>query len=148
VDNYLAIVFSADEKAFEGLHALWALDEAGDITVHGAAVIHRDRFGRVDVAAKDSDTGLRAVVSVGLGVLLGALARPKGLAASLAMMPGHAAVMAEISEDRTMPIDFAMAARGGVVYRRSKNEVCDASLCGDEFADYLYPYDYEAEFPS
>jgi uncharacterized membrane protein len=49
-DNYVAIVFDTDEKAYEGLHALWNLDSEGDITCHGAAVIHRDKYGYVDVA--------------------------------------------------------------------------------------------------
>ena len=40
--NYIAVVFDDSGKAYEGLHELWQLDSAGDVTVHGAAVVHRD----------------------------------------------------------------------------------------------------------
>jgi uncharacterized membrane protein len=74
MDNYIAVVFETDEEAFAGLHALWNLDEGGDVTVHGAAVIHRDTDGHVDVATKRTDPGLRTVLGVGMGALLGDLA--------------------------------------------------------------------------
>ena len=32
--NFVAIVFDQKEKAYKGLHELWQLDEAADITVH------------------------------------------------------------------------------------------------------------------
>ena len=40
--NYIAVVFDNTSKAYEGLHALWQLDDAAEITVHGSAVVHRD----------------------------------------------------------------------------------------------------------
>jgi uncharacterized membrane protein len=189
MDNYVAIVFNSDEKAFDGLHALWRLDDSGDITVHGAAVIHRDQFGHVDVATKDTDPGVRTIVGAGLGALLGALAGPVGSAAGIAgaasiaagsaagigaaaggtvgltadavksgeheeaafetgfvMNPGQSAVIAEVAEDWTTPIDTAMTRLGGVVYRREKGAVRDASFFGDDYPDYLYPYDYQPHF--
>jgi uncharacterized membrane protein len=164
MDNYVAIVFDSDEKAFEGLHTLWDLDASGDITVHGAAVIHRDKFGRIDVATKDTDPGVRTIVGVGIGALLGALAGPIGAAAGiagaasiaagtaanetgLAMNPGQAAVIAEVSEDWTTPIDTAMKPLGGVMYRRAKTDVRDSWFQGD-YLEYLYPYDYRPRFES
>lgn len=189
MENYVGIVFNSDEKAFDGLHALWHLDDEGDITVHGAAVIHRDQFGHVDVATKDSDLGVRTIVGAGIGALLGALAGPIGSAAGIAgassiaagsaagigaaaggaagltadaakagereeagsesrfvMSPGQSAVIAEVSEDWTTPIDTAMSRLGGVVYRRTKGAVRDAFFFGDDYADYLYPYDYTPHF--
>jgi uncharacterized membrane protein len=189
MDNYTAIVFDTDEKAFEGLHALWNLDATGDITVHGAAVIHRDEFGHVDVATKDTDPGVRTIVGAGLGALLGALAGPVGAAAGIAgaasiaagtaagigaaaggvagltadavkageheeaafesgfvMKPGQAAVIAEISEDWTTPVDTAAKNLGGKVYRREKSAVRESSFFGDDYSDYLYPYDYDPHF--
>jgi uncharacterized membrane protein len=189
MDNYMAIVFDSDEKAFEGLHALWDLDATGDVTVHGAAVIHRDEFGHVDVATKDTDPGVRTIVGAGLGALLGALAGPIGSAvgiagaasiaagsaagigaaaggavgltadavkagehdeaayeAGFAMKPGQAAVIAEVSEDWTTPVNAAEKPLGGTVYRRSKGDVRESSFFGDDYADYLYPYDYNPHF--
>ena len=190
MDNYVAIVFDSDEKAFQGLHALWGLDDANDITVHGAAVIHRDEFGHVDVATKDTDPGVRTIIGVALGALLGALAGPIGTAAGIAgaagiatgtaagagaaagglvgltadavksgehdeaayeanfvIKSGQAAVIAEVSEDWTTPIDTTMKQLGGTVYRRSKTAVRDNSIFND-YTNYMYPYDYEPRFVS
>lgn len=189
MDNYIAIVVDSDEKAFKGLHELWDLDATGDITVHGAAVIHRDEFGHVDVATKDTDPGVRTIVGAGLGALIGALAGPVGAAAGIAgaasiaagtaagigaaaggaagltadavkageheeavfeggfvIKSGQAAVIAEASEDWTTPIDTEAQRLGGKVYRRAKSAVRDSSLFGDDYADYLYPYDYNPHF--
>lgn len=189
MDNYVAIVFDSDEKAFEGLHALWNLDDTGDVTVHGAAVIHRDRFGHVDVATQHVDIGARTIVGAGLGALIGALAGPVGSAmgvagaasvaagtaagigaaaggaagatadlvkageqeeagyeSTFALKTGQAAVIAEVSEDWTTPINTAAARLGGTVYRRTKKAVRESSFFGDDYADYLYPYDYTPYF--
>jgi uncharacterized membrane protein len=185
MDNYIAVVFETDEEAFAGLHALWNLDEGGDVTVHGAAVIHRDTDGHVDVATKRTDPGLRTVLGVGMGALLGALAGPIGAAAGgsiaagtaagigaaaggavgltadavksgeheeaafesgFVMKPGQSAVIAEVSEDWTTPVDTAMQRLGGTVFRRDKGTVQEASAWGGYYAGDLYPYDYEPTF--
>ena len=81
MDKYISIVFNSDEQASEGLHALWKLDKAGEITVHGATVVHRDFLGQVDVSTKKSNVGVRTAIGVGVGAILGALAGPIGVAA-------------------------------------------------------------------
>lgn len=183
MDNYIAVVFPNDANAYEGLHQLWSLDGKGDVTVHATAVIHRNEFGKIDVATKETDTGLRTVVGVGIGALLGALAGPAGLATGAAVgaaagvgaatggaigltaeaikageqdeakyetgfaLPrGQSAVIAEVSEDWTTPVDTTMTRLGGRVFRRAKSDVTNDSLFGDDYAGYLYPYDYEPYF--
>src|SRR5271166_1853366 len=91
MDNYVAIVFNSEAKASDGLHQLWNLDAQGDITVHGAAVIQRDGFGYTQVAAKQTDPGLRTALGIGVGALLGALAGPIGAAAGASIAVGTAA---------------------------------------------------------
>ena len=189
MNNYVTIVFDTDEKAYQGLHALWKLDDTGDVTVHGAAVVRRDRFGHIDVATKGTDLGMRTVIGAGVGALLGALAGPLGTAMGIAgasavaagsaagigaaaggaagltaeggkaierdeagyesqavLKPGHAAVIAEVSEDWTTPIDTEMARLGGAVYRRSVGAVRKTTFLGDDYDYYLYPYDYHPEY--
>ena len=192
MDNYVALIFDTDQKAYQGLHALWNLDANGDITVHGAAVIHRDQFGHVEVATKDTDPGLRTAIGVGIGALLGAIAGPLGAGAGAAaagaaaasaaatgagigaaaggmvgltadavksgeheeasyetsfVLPvGKSAVIAEVSEDWTTPIDTTAKQLGATVYRRPKGDVTDDSMFGGDYADYMYPYDYEPTF--
>ncbi len=185
MDNYVAVVFGTDAPAFDALHALWSLDADGTVTVHGAAVVHRDGLGHIDVAAKQTDPGLRTALGIGIGALLGALAGPVGAAygakigagaagigaaaggvtgltadtiksqehgeavhqAGFVLQRGQSAVIAEISEDWTEPVDAAMARLGGRVYRRPKDEVRKDSFGDYFFGRYLYPYDDDPTFP-
>lgn len=188
-DNYVSVVFDDEKEASDGLHELWRLDSAGDITVHGAAVLRRDKFGYVQVATKQTDPGLRTAIGVGLGALLGALAGPIGAAAGASIAAGTAAgigaaaggavgltadavksgeheeaayesgfvlrdgqsaVVAEITEDWTTPVDTAMTRLGGIVFRRPKDSVRSDSVAGGpdypDYPYYLYPYDYDPYF--
>lgn len=90
MNNYIAIIFSSDDKARSALRALWDLDEDGDITVHGAAVVRRDDLGHIHVAQHHSDIGMRTAAGVGIGALLGLLAGPIGMAVGAA---GAAAIV-------------------------------------------------------
>jgi uncharacterized membrane protein len=185
MNNYIAVVFNSDEAAFDGLHALWNMDARGDITVHGASVLHRDQSGYVEVATKQTNPGLRTAIGVGVGALLGALAGPIGAAAGASIAAGTAAgigaaaggvagltadavksgeheeaafesaftiangqsaVVAEVSEDWTQPIDTEMKRLGGTVYRRPKSTVLDNSFGPEYYPNYLYPYDYDPVF--
>src|SRR5258707_15743593 len=76
--NYVAVVFDDTGKAYEGLHALWQLDDAAVITVHGTAVVHRDALGYFQVDTKETHPALATAVGVGVGALLGLLAGPAG----------------------------------------------------------------------
>jgi uncharacterized membrane protein len=78
--NYVAVVFNDRSKAYKGLDALWLLDDAGEITVHGTAVVHRDDLGHYQVDTKETHPALATAVGVGIGALLGALAGPAGAA--------------------------------------------------------------------
>lgn len=84
MNNYIAVVFSSGDKARAGLHALWRLDEEGELTVHGAAVARRDDTGHIRVADRNSDLGMRTAIGVGVGALLGLLAGPVGVATGIA----------------------------------------------------------------
>lgn len=124
MDNYVAIVFDSDEKAFQGLHALWNLDTACDITTHGAAA---GIAGAASVAVKSSEHDEAAYET------------------EFTLKPGEAAVIAEVSEDWTTPIDAAMKQLGGTIYRRTKGAVRDNSIF-DDYTDHLYAYDYQPHF--
>ena len=82
--NYIAIIFSSDEKAHAGLRRLWDLADEGKTTVHGAALVLRDDMGNIRVANKNSDIGTRTAFGVGIGALLGLIAGPIGVAAGIA----------------------------------------------------------------
>jgi hypothetical protein len=180
MDNYVAIVVDNDAAAFNVLHEIWKLDDRGDVTVHGAAVTNRDKFGYTQVAHKDTDPGVRTVLGLGIGALLGALAGPVGAAAgttiaagtaagigaaaggvagltgdaikadehdqaayetSFVLKPGQSAVIAEVSEDWTTPIDEVAKRYGGTIYRRAKSDI-HSDAWNYDYPGYLYPYDY------
>jgi uncharacterized membrane protein len=171
--NYIAVVFDNSSKAYEALHALWQLDHIGEVTMHGAAVVHRDNLGQFQVDTKETHPALATAVGVGVGALLGALAGPAGAAVGAAggagigaaaggvaglmadagradtrqeaaiqtrfvLGDGQSAVIADVSEDWTSPIDTRMHDLGGAVYRRAKSDLEDDVW----FDSYLYPYDY------
>ena len=176
--NYIAVVFDSSGKAYEGLHALWQLDGTAEITVHGAAVIHRNELGQVQVDTKETHPAFGTAVGVGIGALLGALAGPAGAAVGAAggaaiggvtggvvgagvdlgradtrlqaldetrfvLGTGQSAVIADVSEDWTSPIDTRMKELGGGIFRRSKDDLEDDSWFSEYLPDvYLYPYEY------
>ena len=84
MSNYVAMVFKNNTKAHDALKMIWKMDDAGDLTVHSAAIVRRDSHGLIDVASKYTDAGLRTAIGVGVGVVLGALAGPVGVAAGVA----------------------------------------------------------------
>jgi len=95
--NYIAVVFDNSSKAYEALRALWQLDYADEITVHGAAVVHRDNLGQFQVDTKETHPALATAVGVGVGALLGALAGPAGAAVGAAGGAGIGAAAGGVS---------------------------------------------------
>jgi uncharacterized membrane protein len=177
--NYIAVVFDNTSKAYEGLHALWQLDDAAEVTVHGTAVVHRDAMGNFQVDTKETHPALATAAGVGVGALLGLLAGPAGAAVGAAggaaigaaaggavgvtadlvradtrdqaagetrfvLGAGQSAVIADVSEDWTSPIDTRMRSLGGIVYRRAKSDMEDDVWFDDYYipSSYLYPYEY------
>lgn len=182
--NYIAVVFNKTSNAYQGLHALWQLDHAEKITVHGAAVVHRTNLGQFQVDTKETHPALATAVGVSVGALLGALAGPAGAAIGAArgagigatvggvagvaadlgrassryqaasetgsvLSAGQSAIIADVSEDRTAPIDTQMAILGGVVYRRARDDLRGTPWLGDDVFDdsFLYPYEYRGPIP-
>lgn len=181
--NFVSVVFDSSAKAYDGQHALWNLDREGTITVHGAAVVHRDSLGRLCVDTDQTDPPLATAIGAGVGALLGALAGPAGAAVGagggaaigagvgatagliadvdradveseagfetgLVLRPGQHAVIADVSEDWTTPINEQMKRLGGTVYRRSRDAVRDESWSGPHYPyyNYLYPYEYRPAY--
>lgn len=162
MNNYIAIVFSSEHKAQEGLHALWHLDDEAKITVHGAAIVKRDDAGRINVAHKYTDFGKDTAIGIGVGALLGLLAGAAvGVTADavnedereyaaydalFSLKNGEFAVLAEVSEDWSEYIDDEMDIRGGQVYRVNKSAMTDSAFGPDYYGYHLYPYYYEPPY--
>lgn len=150
MDRMLVVVFDSESKAYEGKRALFALDSEGSIVVYGSAVISKNADGTATVKQGDDYGPLGTLVGTSLGSLIGLLGGPVGLAigATVGLVggmtadlnsariaddfiddvtkvlgPGKVAVVAEVQEDWTTPVDNRMEAIGGMVFRRALSDV-------------------------
>ena len=146
----LVVVFENESKAYEGTKALRQLDLDGRITVYAHAVVAKNPDGAVIERKRDDQGPYGLLVGTALGALLGVLGGPAGVGiggtvglvagsvadlynamvgedfideVTKALSPNRAAVVAEIDEDSTDPVDSRMQAIGGRVFRRALSEV-------------------------
>jgi uncharacterized membrane protein len=150
MDRMLVVVFDNESKAYEGKKALLQLDGEGSISVYAYAVLVKHADGSATVKQGDDPGPLGTLVGTSLGSLIGLLGGPAGVAlgatAGMAvgaaadldnariggdflddvnkvLAPNRVAVVAEIEEDWTTPVDTRMDAIGGTVFRRALSDV-------------------------
>jgi uncharacterized membrane protein len=148
----LVVVFDNETKAYEGDKALLQLDREGSLTVYAHAVLAKKADGTAVVLQSGDSGPVGSVLGATWGALIGLLGGPVGVAvgagaglvagsaADLAqlrlgadfieevtklLVPDRVAVVAEIDENWTTPVDTRMEAIGGTVVRRSLSEVQD-----------------------
>ena len=150
MQRMLVVVFENEGKAYEGAKVLRQLDLEGSITVFAHAVVVKNPDGAVIARERDDQGPYGLLVGTALGALLGALGGLAGIGIGgtvglvaggavdfhnarvgenfiddvvKALSPKRAAVVAEIEEDATGPVDSQMEAIGGTVFRRVLSEV-------------------------
>ncbi|HXW13255.1 MAG TPA: DUF1269 domain-containing protein [Terriglobia bacterium] len=150
MDRMLVVVFDTEPKAYEGKKALTQLEGEGSIVVYAYAVVGRNADGTTVVRESDDPGPLGTLVGTSVGALIGLLGGPVGAALGAAaglaaggtvdldnarigedflddvrqqLQPGKFAVVAEVQEDWTTPVDTRMEAIGGKVTRRALSEV-------------------------
>jgi uncharacterized membrane protein len=149
MDRILVVVFDNESKAYEGTSVLRQLNSDAGLTVFASAVVVKNADGTATV--KQDDWGpLGTLVGTAWGTLLGLLGGPVGLALGVGvglvagvtadlsdlrigedfiadvtkeLRPGRVAVVAEVDEDWTTPVDSRMEAIGGTVLRRTLSDV-------------------------
>ena len=106
-------------------------------------------MGIAGASAIGAGTGAAVGATVGgTGGLIGDLARQDveeqaGHETSFALGPRQYAVIADVSEEWTGPIDTAEQRLGGTLYRRSREAIReDAWTFPYSWDSYLYPYEY------
>ena len=148
----LVAVFDNENKAFEGLNSLKDLHNQSDITLYATAVVSKNEKGelRLNTAADQGPVG--TATGLFTGSLIGLLGGPIGFAVgaavgtvsglifdvsvddvnttfvdevSNALAKGKTAVIAEIDETWTVPVDTELEALNGMVFRRLTYEVAD-----------------------
>jgi uncharacterized membrane protein len=149
MDRMLVVVFDTEPKAYEGKKALNQLESEGSIVVYAYAVVGRNADGTTTVKQSDDPGPLGTLIGTSLGSLIGLLGGPVGLAVGAtvglvtggtvdmnnarisedfvddvkqALQPNKFAVVAEIQEDWTTPVDTRMEAIGGKAFRRALSE--------------------------
>src|SRR6516225_5937230 len=152
MDRMLVVIFPNETKAYEGKKALQQLDGEGSITLYAYAVLAKNADGTATVKQGDDVGPLGTLLGTSLGTLIGALGGPAGMAFGAAaglgagsavdldnarigsdfiddvqkfLLPSNVALIAEVEEDWTTPVDTRMEAIGGNVFRRALSEVSD-----------------------
>jgi uncharacterized membrane protein len=161
MDKMIVVVFDSESKAYEGSKALKELHDEGSITLYASAVIAKDAGGKVTVKEAADEGPLGTGIGLLTGSLIGLLGGPVGVAVGAyvgtfggmlydlanvgvgedflaevgrQLQPGKTAVVAEVGEDWSMPVDTRMEAAGGVVLRRGLGDVQDALIERDSDA--------------
>lgn len=155
MNKMLVAVFESENKAYEGLSALKELHSNGDITLYATAVVSKNEKGelKLNTAADQGPVGTATGLFAGglIGLLGGPIGAVVGAATgslaglmydvtaneinttfvdevSNALINGKTAVIAEIDETWTVPVDTKLEALNGMVFRRLKYEVADEQL--------------------
>jgi uncharacterized membrane protein len=152
VKRMLVIVLNDEHKATQGRNALLQLDKEGSIVVYAWALILKNADQTTTIKQSINPGPLGTLVGTSLGGLIGLLAGPAGLAIGCAvglvagnvvdmnkaivgaefiddvskeLQPNRFALLAEIEEDSTTPVDSCMEPLGGIVFRRAVSDVED-----------------------
>ena len=150
MDRMLVVVFNDESKAYEGAAALMQLDAEGSIALYAYAVVRKNADGTITVKQGDDGGPLGTLAGTSVGSLIGLLFGPAGLAIGAAtgliggmtadlanagvgddfvddvsqrLLPSTLAVIAEIQEDWTTPVDTRMESLGGQLFRRAVSDV-------------------------
>jgi uncharacterized membrane protein len=144
MERMLTVIFDSESKAYEATRALRELDGEGSIAIHALSVIQKNADGTVSLKRTEDDFPIRTIGGTAIGSLIGLLGGPVGLGIGAAtgttvgmlgdlyaagvnvdfvnevsgrLAPEKFAVVAEVSEEWTTPVDTRMEAMGGVVSR-------------------------------
>jgi uncharacterized membrane protein len=146
----LVVVFDDENLAVEGSHALRQLDRDSNIGVYDAAIVVKNPNGTTTMRRSGEYGPTGTMRGVAAGSLIGLIGGPIGaavgatvgtLAGALSdfenvrvgsdfiedfaqeLVPGKAALVAEIEEEEITPLDVRMESLGGRVLRRSLREL-------------------------
>ena len=146
MDRMLVVVFDNEAKAHEGEEVLLQLNAEGSISVYGYAVVAKHADGTVTVKRGNDDGPLGTQAATSLGSFIRRLGGPTdldleaaaGATADLSnarigedfiedvtkvLLPNRVAVVAEVAEEWTVPVDNRMEPIGGIIFRWTLSEL-------------------------
>ncbi len=149
MNKMVVVVFKNETDAFKGLDGLKELHEEGTITLFSSAIAVKDHLDIVSMKNMEGQGASKTFAGMALGSLIGLLGGPAGLAAgafagsmtgllfdmnnagvngefiddvSDAMKPNSVTLLAEIDEEKIIPLDTKMEACHGLIFRRLLKE--------------------------
>jgi uncharacterized membrane protein len=155
LNKFIVVVFPGETQAYQGTRALRELHAEGSLTLYGMAVVAKDPQGNVSTKESADAGPLGTAVGALVGGLVGAIGGPVGVLAgagggallgsladlfnygvgadflmklSTELAPGRTAVIAEVAENRTIPLDTSMEALGGTVLRTWRADFEDEQI--------------------
>jgi uncharacterized membrane protein len=161
MNKMLVAVFDTETAAYEGLSALQKLHNDGAITLYASAVIVKGKTGQFDLKQAADEGPLGTALGLLTGSLVGILGGPAGVAVGATLggftgflfdldksgvdaaflddvaktlTAGKIAVLAEVEESWTTPVNTRLHALGGVVFRRLRSEVIEDQLVRESAA--------------
>jgi uncharacterized membrane protein len=161
MNKMLVAVFDNENNAFEALNALKDLHDKGDITLFATGVVSKNEKGELRLNTTEDQGPIGTATGLLAGSLLGLIGGPVGLAlgaitgsiaglvfdvdnndvnitfadeVSDALQKGKTAVIAEIDESWTIPVDTKLEALNGLVFRRLRDEVAEDQLARESEA--------------
>lgn len=153
MERMLVVVFDGETQAYEGSAALHQLEQQGSLSIYAGAVVVKNADGTTAIRQAEDFGPFGTLLGTSVGSLIGLLGGPVGVAVGAAsglalgsffdidnvrvgedfiyevaasLTPTKVAVIAEVDEEWTAPVDTRMEALGGKVFRRALWEVQDA----------------------
>jgi uncharacterized membrane protein len=144
LERMVVVVFDTKSQAYDGVLALKQLDRDKAVWVFAGSVVGKNSDGTVKMLKSQEDFPMREIEGTAMGSLITLLGRPVGafVGAPLdafydlyrsgvnaefvddvlsKLLPGKYAVVADIKEDWTSPLDIKMTNLGGHVFRVEKH---------------------------
>jgi uncharacterized membrane protein len=142
--NVIVASFESETKAIEAMHKLSELDNYGDISIYGKAMVRTQNDGKYEILEENNSNGWRTVTGMAVGSLVGALGGPVGFVIGLyagtaiglisdvgrqsfdesfvkkienRMPAGTVSIIAEIDEDSDVFVDNALKPFGAEIKR-------------------------------
>jgi uncharacterized membrane protein len=153
MERMLVVVFDSETKAYEGSAALHQLEQEGNLSIYAGAVVAKNADGTTAIRQAEDFGPFGTLLGTSVGSLIGLIGGPVGVAVgaisgltlgglvdldnvgvgedfiaevAASLSPNKVAVVAEVEEAWTTPVDTRMEALGGQVFRRALWEVEDA----------------------
>jgi uncharacterized membrane protein len=162
MSKFVVIVFPDEAQAYQGTRALKELHAEGSLTLYGLAVVVKDASGKLAIQDAVDEGPLGTAVGALTGGLVGVIAGPVGMLAgtlggtligslfdianygvsadfvakvSSELTSGRSAVVAEIVETWTTPLDMRMESLGGIVLRTWRADFEDEQIAQEIAAE-------------